>query len=87
MTLSQAQQRKILTAALPRKEGQSLKCVISALHFSQVREGVVGLSGIAMFLQHACSKLRPLVKFDQTRTGAAISRPSVRDYPFINQQS
>jgi hypothetical protein len=52
MTLSQAQQRKILTAALSKREGQSLKCVIPASHFSQMREGIVGLSGNTMFLQN-----------------------------------
>jgi hypothetical protein len=32
-------------AVRPRNDGRSLKCFISALHFSQVREGLVDLSG------------------------------------------
>jgi hypothetical protein len=39
-TLLQTKQRKILIAARPMKGGRSLKCVISQLHISQIREGM-----------------------------------------------
>jgi hypothetical protein len=60
-------------AERPRNDGRSLKCFICALHFSQVREGLVDLSGdtiAGQFCQTSgnrkmpCSNHHPVVKID-----------------------
>jgi hypothetical protein len=60
-------------AARPSNDGRSLKCFISALHFSQMREGLVDLSGDTIaghFCQTSgnrkmpCSNHHPVVKID-----------------------